>query len=713
MNQAKKPVLSIGIIFKNEVRCLERCLQSLAPLREAIPSELVMADTGSDDGSREIAEKYADILFDFPWINDFAAARNSVMDRCSGQWYFAVDCDEWLDGDLSDLLHELRTNQEDDFGVINVRNYTTQDLEASGKYTDFGAFRFLRLSTKVRYAGAIHERWYMDNTSKSAFRVQGALLHHDGYVPGYWSVGKSERNLTLLREELEKTPENLLLLLQCVESSEEPKEVLEYASRGRELVLKKQDAWENVGPPLLRYAAYAAQNTKHPAAREWIRDAQNMFPNSLYTRIDVSWFAFDFAWQDSDYKECVRLGERYFQGVDDLNAGRYEPGELLFSSLLLGAPAWYNHMATFWADACQREGDPERALEILNRVDGKLLDVGQTENFLKVFFKLYGEHNLETGSLVRRIWEEITTPEPSQAQMEARREKFGQIASELFTFQYMENEKQSPSFCRHACTALLPLEGLCDLGDAAALVVEEDPQVLAEKLRRQENLKEVPPAALEHALLLGVPFPDRALNAEEMSVLVSNLAKHRAGFFQVVEKAAQEDFASEWDKLVWTQKLTLAAMRTCGWKEGDEGVSTARTFAKVQGAFLQRYYTAQALENIHTIPSLHRFGHYCAQAFQALKGGDAAGYVRQLRLGLEVGEEVRPIVEYLVKNTPELQPPKPSEEMLALAEQVRTVLAMYPADHPAVEALKASESYQKVAYLVEGAQAPVFGGLVQ
>ena len=74
-----KPLLSIGMIFKNEIRCIERCLQSLQPLREAIPCELVMADTGATDGSREVAEQYADILFDFPWVNDFSAARNAVM----------------------------------------------------------------------------------------------------------------------------------------------------------------------------------------------------------------------------------------------------------------------------------------------------------------------------------------------------------------------------------------------------------------------------------------------------------------------------------------------------------------------------------------------------------------------------------------------------------------------------------------------------------
>ena len=84
--QKSRPLLSIGIIFKNEIRCLERCVKSFDSLRKTIPCELVMADTGADDGSREIAEKYADILIDFPWINDFAAARNAVMDQCSGIW---------------------------------------------------------------------------------------------------------------------------------------------------------------------------------------------------------------------------------------------------------------------------------------------------------------------------------------------------------------------------------------------------------------------------------------------------------------------------------------------------------------------------------------------------------------------------------------------------------------------------------------------------
>ena len=103
MNNEMHPLLTIGMIFKNDIRCLERCLKALEPLRKALSCELVMADTGSVDGSREIAERYADVIFDFPWKDDFSAARNAVMSRASGKWYLTVDTDEYLDEDISCL----------------------------------------------------------------------------------------------------------------------------------------------------------------------------------------------------------------------------------------------------------------------------------------------------------------------------------------------------------------------------------------------------------------------------------------------------------------------------------------------------------------------------------------------------------------------------------------------------------------------------------
>jgi len=225
----------------------------------------VMADTGSDDGSREIAERYADVVFDFPWINDFAAARNAVMDRCSGKWYFSIDCDEWLSEDISGVVRFLRENNAEDFGSLIIRSYMTTGLERDGNYSDFMAVRFLRMSTGLRYVGAIHERWDAQGVLR-AFYLKGFILHHDGYVSRgdtRWD-GKQERNMPLLREKLKENPKDLAVLQQCMESGGKTPEYKDYLYRAVKGIKEKWPGWVSFGPPVLRSAIRAAIDLKLP-----------------------------------------------------------------------------------------------------------------------------------------------------------------------------------------------------------------------------------------------------------------------------------------------------------------------------------------------------------------------------------------------------------------------------------------------------------------
>ena len=71
------------------------------------------------------------------------------------------------------------------------------------------------------------------------------------------------------------------------------------------------------------------------------------------------------------------------------------------------------------------------------------------------------------------------------------------------------------------------------------------------------------------------------------------------------------------------------------------------------------------------------------------------------------------MIDFLSLHTPELQGPIQSQELLALADKVRTLLGSYAPDDPAIAMLKQSAAYQKVAYLIEGLEVPVAGGLAQ
>lgn len=58
--------------------------------------------------------------------------------------------------------------------------------------------------------------------------------------------------------------------------------------------------------------------------------------------------------------------------------------------------------------------------------------------------------------------------------------------------------------------------------------------------------------------------------------------------------------------------------------------------------------------------------------------------------------------EFLLKQLEANRKVRAMPKMLGLAEQVRILLARYPADDPAVEAVKYSAAYQKVVHLIEG-----------
>ena len=72
---------SLCMIVKNEEAVLDRCLSSIADLMD----EIIIVDTGSTDGTKEIAGRYTDRIYDFPWKNDFSAARNFSFSRATMQ----------------------------------------------------------------------------------------------------------------------------------------------------------------------------------------------------------------------------------------------------------------------------------------------------------------------------------------------------------------------------------------------------------------------------------------------------------------------------------------------------------------------------------------------------------------------------------------------------------------------------------------------------
>ena len=94
------PTLGFSMILKNGASTLRTCLGSVGSL----VSEMIIGDTGSTDGSQEIAREFGATVLDVPWESDFAKARNTALARCTTDWVLTLDADEELDADAINTL---------------------------------------------------------------------------------------------------------------------------------------------------------------------------------------------------------------------------------------------------------------------------------------------------------------------------------------------------------------------------------------------------------------------------------------------------------------------------------------------------------------------------------------------------------------------------------------------------------------------------------
>lgn len=87
--------LSLCMIVRDNQGTLPACLEGIRPWVD----EMVVVDTGSRDATPAIAQSFGAQLFQFPWCDDFAAARNESLRQARGEWLFWMDSDDTIDAE--------------------------------------------------------------------------------------------------------------------------------------------------------------------------------------------------------------------------------------------------------------------------------------------------------------------------------------------------------------------------------------------------------------------------------------------------------------------------------------------------------------------------------------------------------------------------------------------------------------------------------------
>ncbi len=144
--------ISLCMIVKNEAAVLARCLDSVA----GIPDEIILVDTGSTDQTRDIAKAYTPYVYECPWTEDFAAARNASFARATMDYILWLDADDvLLPADRLALLR-LKDTLDGSVDVVMLPYHTALDSNGKPTFTYYRE-RLLRRAMDFHWEGAVHE----------------------------------------------------------------------------------------------------------------------------------------------------------------------------------------------------------------------------------------------------------------------------------------------------------------------------------------------------------------------------------------------------------------------------------------------------------------------------------------------------------------------------------------------------------------------------
>jgi glycosyltransferase involved in cell wall biosynthesis len=188
------------MIVRNESATLQRCLDSI----RATVDSLIVIDTGSTDDTASVAIAAGAKVEYFPWINDFAAARNHALTMANADWSVILDADEAI-VEGGHTIASLRHTKPDFVGALRVDS----EFVADGNKSRASSWIARVLPRGVIYAGRVHEQ----PVHRLPVRRLPVYVLHTGYLPQAMAA-KQGRNALLLESALIESPGDGYLLYQ-------------------------------------------------------------------------------------------------------------------------------------------------------------------------------------------------------------------------------------------------------------------------------------------------------------------------------------------------------------------------------------------------------------------------------------------------------------------------------------------------------------------
>ena len=381
----KEFLVSIGMIVKNEEEHLNKCLSALQNLMNRVSSELIIVDTGSTDKTKEIALKYTDKVYDFKWIDDFAAARNFGLEKAKGEWFMFIDADEYLDencDELAEFLLKSEINKDYNFASYMIRNYLSQKGLVS---IDFFGTRLARIRPATKFVGKIHEAIVCDGPSY----ICTTVFHHYGYLHDNDNnvfKKKRKRNAKLLKQIYEENPEDLSSITHLLDICEDYDECTKYLNEAFELIKnpRNKNLERKVYLQAIQIYTYYDKFDKALELCDDFLKLENI--HNMVSIVSLDLYKAKIFMNKAEYQKSIKAFDEYFKDYQRYINKELDLFDMRVWSLRGISPSDYCDAIFRYADCCIFLNDYDTALEKLAQVPQDIIK--GDEEFAKKYLSI-------------------------------------------------------------------------------------------------------------------------------------------------------------------------------------------------------------------------------------------------------------------------------------------------------------------------------------
>ena len=296
-----RPTISACLMVKDEEHCLENCLKSI----KGFVDEIIVVDTGSTDGTIEIAENYGAKVYHHPWEGDFSKHRNQSMSYAKGDWILIIDADEVLEPESSKAIRAIAKQTPKNAILFKVINCSSKGECKSLLISP----RLFRNDIGCHYRGIVHNQPYYPREEEPS----SLKIYHYGYdLSPEQMKAKGKRTIELLEKQIAMNPEAIFPRFNLTISKFMAGDFLASVKEGEKAIrlIQKYGATEPGYAALYYIVSATYWNLKNPDRAE-----KSALEGVAYyaEHLDVFFVLTLIYDHKNDYSKVSEYGERYLK----------------------------------------------------------------------------------------------------------------------------------------------------------------------------------------------------------------------------------------------------------------------------------------------------------------------------------------------------------------------------------------------------------------